>query len=176
MPARKKAASALQDRRPERVAHHLVVVEPADGRVLPPAPAGLLRETVERWDSFWRSRMGQIVDLDSDLPGLVRWAHAYDEWIRATRALKRARVVRGSMGQPVISPLAGYSLQRSAELAALEKQYGMTPKSRLDLGLTGTQVELTVAKINEMVHGSRTAGQDAEADDLSVYEGEFRPA
>jgi hypothetical protein len=171
MPARKKAANALQDAREARLARHLSLVESGGPVEVPEPPPGMLRETVERWEGFWRSPIAAAVDAGSDLAGLHRWARAHDEWLRASRALKRARVVKGSTGQPVMSPLAAYALQRSAEMLALERQYGMTPRSRLDLGLTTAQAELTVARLNEM-----TAQRDDGADEPQVFEGDWRPA
>jgi P27 family predicted phage terminase small subunit len=149
----------------------LAVVTTDDTLPVPTPPPGLLAPSVALWESFWMSRIATAVDTRSDMPGLLRWITAYDEWLRATRALRRVRIVRGSMGQPVLSPLAGYLSQRAAELRDLEAAYGMTPKARLNLGLTVGQIELTAAKLNEMVRDDPPSA-DVDED----LEGEFESA
>ncbi len=170
MPAHKKQPAARQDRRASRM---LAVVTADDpGLSVPNPPTGLLAESQTRWLAFWSSRMATVVDVDSDLPGLIRWITAFDEWLRTSKALRKVRIVQGSMGQPVLSPLAAYVAQRATELRDLEAAYGMTPRARLNLGLTVGQIELTAAKLNEMVHD----GHSEKDPDIQVYEGEFEPA
>jgi P27 family predicted phage terminase small subunit len=149
----------------------LTVVEPLSSHPTPRPPAGLLPASHDRWRAFWASRMGAAVDPDSDLPGLERWILAYDEWHRASKALRKVRVVKGSMGQPVLSPMAAYVGQLASELRDLERAYGMTPKARLDLGLTVAETKLTVSKINDMVRAS--ADERHHDDDEATIEGEI---
>jgi P27 family predicted phage terminase small subunit len=169
---RHKPREALQDQRPARMVTVLSAAQVADDSpqsivpLAPPAPPnlpkGLRPEARTAWDSFWRSRMADAIDRETDLPGLHRWIAAYDEWIRAVHSIRRQRVVPGSQGQPVLSPLGDYIRQREATLERLEAQYGMTPRSRLALGLTLNQGRYVAAKVEE-VEERRDARRSAGA-------------
>jgi hypothetical protein len=124
--------------------------ETAVAPLVPPAPPGLLPEVGSLWADFWRSDVSRAVDRDSDMGGLVRWVNAWNEWTLATRALRRVRIVRGSMGQPVLSPLAGYIAQLEVTISRAEEAYGMKPRARAALGLTAAQTRLTVAEVNRL--------------------------
>src|SRR4051812_13963496 len=95
---------------------------------VPEPPKGLLADSIARWDAYWRSQVAQIArdSAGVDLPGLTRWIMNVDEWTRAMRALRRKRIVVGSMGQPTLNPLAGYMAQREAAIREAEQAYGMT--------------------------------------------------
>jgi hypothetical protein len=75
------------------------------------------------------------VDLDSDLPRLIRWIQVTDEYDRTARAFRKTRVVRGSMGQPVLNPLIAYLAHLEAMITRTEKEFGMTPMARARLNL-----------------------------------------
>lgn len=118
---------------------------------IPEPPKGLLASSIERWEAYWHSQVAQIA-RDSggiDLPGLERWILNVDEWSRVMRALRRKRIVLGSMGQPALNPLAGYMAQREAAIRDAELAYGMTPMSRLRLGIAVGQAKLTAQALNE---------------------------
>lgn len=105
----------------------------------------------ERWESFWQSDVAGAVDVDSDLPALYRWAVALDEYQRCVRAVRRAgRVVQGARG-PSLNPLVGYVKQLEADLRAYEAAFGMTPASRLKLGVQKGKLQVTAARLNAMV-------------------------
>ena len=74
----------------------------------PKPPAGLLKPARDRWRQFWDSQAAQVVDPASDMPRLIRWVHATDEYDRAAKVVKQARLVRGSTGQPALNPLVAY--------------------------------------------------------------------
>lgn len=133
---------------------------------IPEAPAGLLKATVVRWESYWQSQVAQIA-RDSggiDLPGLERWILNVDEWSRAMRALRRKRIVLGSMGQPSLNPLAGYLAQREAAIVAAEQAYGMTPMARLRLGIAVGQAKLTAQALNAQLEASDDQNDGIGAD------------
>jgi phage terminase small subunit len=148
MPAHKKPVHAVQDRRAGR---GRVVELAAEAAVVPGAPAGLGREAVETWHAFFLSDAARAVRVESDLPRLVRWIVAVDEWHRVSKTFRRKRLVAGSMGQPVLNPLAAYLRQLESTIAAAETEYGMTPLSRMKLGLTAAQGQLTAAQLNSML-------------------------
>jgi phage terminase small subunit len=49
--------------------------------------------------------------------------------------VREARLVKGSMGQPVLNPLVGYLAQLEAMITRTEKEFGMTPMARTRLDL-----------------------------------------
>lgn len=133
--------------------------------VVPEAPKGLLKGSIERWDAYWHSPVAQIArdSAGIDLPGLHRWILNVDEWSRAMRSLRRKRIVHGSMGQPTLNPLAAYLAQREAAIREAESAYGMTPIARLRLGIAVGQARLTAQQLNK----DMDAGDSDETDELS---------
>ena len=110
----------------------------------PKPPTGLLKCSRERWRTFWLANAAAAVDPTSDMARLVRWIHAADEYERAVRVIRKSRLVRGSMGQPVLNPLVSYCSQLEAMITRTEKEFGMTPlaRARLDLKRPSTDDEL----------------------------------
>lgn len=146
-----KPAGVRQNRNPHA---ELVILEPA----LTPAPrppGGLGTFARTRWDAFWSSPISAAVDREADMGRLVRWAWAWDELVRARSAFRRARMVDGSKGQPVLNPLEAYIQHLQAEIAGAEQQFGMTPASRARLGLVVGQARLTAEQLNEVLGRKR---------------------
>jgi len=110
----------------------------------PKPPAGLLKPSRDRWRAFWESQAAQAVDVASDLPRLVRWIQCSDEYDRAAKVIRASRLVRGSMGQPVLNPLVNYLTHLESMLTRTEKEFGMTPaaRARLDLARPPTDDEI----------------------------------
>ena len=105
----------------------------------PKPPVGLLKASRDRWRLFWESPAAQAVNLESDLPRLTRWIQAADEYDRAARTVREARLVKGSMGQPVLNPLVAYLVHLEGLIARAEAEFVMSPAARhrmkLDPGL-----------------------------------------
>lgn len=100
-----------------------------------PGASRLRKATRDRWAAFWASPPAKAVDLQADLPRLIRWAQATDEWDVAADTVRRARLVKGSMGQPVLNPLVAYMAQLEQTIRAAEDAFGMTPAARMRLKL-----------------------------------------
>lgn len=100
----------------------------------PEPPAGLLKASRERWAAFWASPAAERVDMQSDLPRLIRWVEQADEYDRVSKVCKKTRLVRGSTGQPVLNPLFNYLAQLEAQIARTESDFGMTPLARYRMG------------------------------------------
>ena len=96
----------------------------------PKPPAGLLKPSRDRWDHFWESPAAQAVSPESDLPRLVRWIQASDEYDRASAVVRQSRLVKGSMGQPVLNPLVSYLAHLDGLITRAETDFGMTPAAR----------------------------------------------
>lgn len=176
MPAQRKPLAELVDRRPSR-AVALEVVKPAVPRPVPDPPAGLLPSTVRQWDDFWRSDVAAAADPLSDMPALVRWITLVDEWHICTAAFRRVRVVPGSMGQPVLSPLAGYIRQLESSIGSLEDAFGMKPSARARLRLIFRQETLTAESVNLIAERAARLRADREDHDADLEDlaAEFEP-
>lgn len=96
----------------------------------PDPPTGLLKASLDRWAAFWASDVAKKVDQRSDLPRLIRWIEQSDEYDRVVKVCRQSRLVKGSMGQPVLNPLVGYLGQLEAQIARTEADFGMTPLAR----------------------------------------------
>ena len=101
----------------------------------PRPPAGLLKPSRDRWRQFWDSPAAQAVNPESDLPRLIRWIQATDEYDRAAKVVREARLVKGSMGQPVLNPLVAYLIHLDGLISKAEGEFGMTPMARQRLKL-----------------------------------------
>lgn len=101
----------------------------------PKPPTGLLKRSRDRWKAFWESPAALLVDQRSDMPRLIRWIQAADEYDRAGEVVRKARLVRGSTGQPSLNPLVGYLIHLDGLISRAEGEFGMTPLARMRLKL-----------------------------------------
>lgn len=139
--------------RPDRKGHtEVATLALAPAPPTPPdPPAGLLAVTRRAWDEYWTSQVARAVEVDADLPTVVRWATNLDEWHRVVRTIRREkrRVVEGSQGQPVLSPLLAYKAQLETALDRLSTELGLTPMARMRLGIKAGELRrLTVDGLN----------------------------
>ena len=141
-----------------RVQHVTLLPGP---KLEPPAPPrGLLRSSRDCWFEFWASDVSQTVDRNSDMGNLERWIVAVDEYERAMRVFKTARLVKGSAGQITLNPLAGYMVALDAQIAKSEHAFGMTPLSRLRLGIALGEAHKSLAEFNASLADAN--GEDDE--------------
>ena len=76
------------------------------------------------------------------------------------RAARRNRLVAGSKEQPVLSPLLGYVLSLDAEIRQLEDRFGLTPRARLQLGVTFGEAHRSLAELNAAFMEEQTLDDD----------------
>lgn len=116
----------------------------------PKPPAGLLKPARDRWRKFWDSPAAQAVNPASDMHRLTRWIQATDEYDRAAKVVKQARLVRGSTGQPSLNPLVAYLIHLDGVITRAEADFGMTPmaRKRLRLGDQAPEAEDVVDQLN----------------------------
>ena len=107
----------------------------------PKPPTGLLASSRARWRQFWESQAAKAVDLDSDMPRLIRWVQAADEYDRTAKVVRDTRLVKGSMGQPVLNPLVAYLVHLEGVISRAETEFGMTPAARMRLKLDPEPLE-----------------------------------
>jgi P27 family predicted phage terminase small subunit len=69
------------------------------------------------------------------MPRLIRWIQAADEYDRTAKVVRDTRLVKGSMGQPVLNPLVAYLIHLDTLISRAETEFGMTPAARMRLKL-----------------------------------------
>jgi len=113
----------------------------------PDPPKGLLKASRETWRAYWESPVAAAA-LPVDVAGLERWIIAVDQWNRATRELRKNLYSTGSTGQTRLAPAAAYAKQLERQIEIAEDRYGMTPMSRLKLGISTAQARMSAAQLN----------------------------
>lgn len=125
----------------------------------PDPPKNLLKASRDRWAAFWASDAAAAVDVAADMGRLVRWVEQTDEYDRVAKVCRASRLVRGSMGQPVLNPLFSYLAQLETQISRAETEFGMSPlaRSRLRLEAPEPAVETELDRLRER-RARRTAG------------------
>jgi P27 family predicted phage terminase small subunit len=91
----------------------------------------------------------------------------YDELVRLVDAVEATgRVVEGSQGQMRPNPLYKQIETFQAEARQLEDRFGLSPMSRLKLGITFADAHASLASLNE-----RLSAVPVEVEDLWADEG-----
>jgi P27 family predicted phage terminase small subunit len=145
--ARPRKAS---NKRQNRETHDLVVVNEAppglDNKLTPPVE--LKPAAAQVWRNFWNSSVSSALDIDSDGFSVIRWITYVSEWFELTDAISGAELlVAGSNGQKVLNPLARRRQAVETALSAIEKQLGLTPTARAQLGLAVSSVKKAAAEL-----------------------------
>lgn len=144
MPPTRKAAGERQNRVTKDV-----VVPLRSGSVVPEGEGNWRPATADRWAEFWGSKLAANVE-ESDHGALRRLFRLYDELERLWEAVEETgRVVDGSQGQPRPNPLFKQIETFQAEARQLEDRFGLSPKSRLQLGITFADAHMSLAALNE---------------------------
>ena len=132
----------------------------ASGRQVPAAGVEWREATVERWLAFFGSPLASQVE-PSDEGAFRRLFKLYDEIDRLWEAIEETgRVVPGSQGQPRPNPLFKQVEAFQAEARQLEDRFGLSPLSRLRLGITFADAQASLDGLN-----ARLAAKLAESDD-----------
>ena len=152
----KKPADVRQGHKTKDVG--LVAVAP--GRPVPAADVAWREGTVERWVAFFGSALASQVE-PSDEGAFRRLFKLYDELDRLWEAIEETgRVVPGSQGQPRPNPLFKQVEAFQAEARQLEDRFGLSPLSRLRLGITFADAQASLDGLN-----ARLAAKMAQTDD-----------
>lgn len=118
------------------------------GDVVPAPPTGLLAVHRGEWVRLWESPLASSF-ADSDLPALERLFQLRDEALRHQRAGKSRPLVPGSQGQEVLNPVLRQRDALLAEIRQLEDRFGLSPRSRLQLGITLLEQHRSLADLNK---------------------------
>jgi len=138
-----------------------LVALPRQGSVVPVVPAPpphLLRSSRELWASLWASPLAQVWDPVTDRMAVEELVRFVDERERAWRAFRRERLVPGSKRQPRLNPLWDLIQYTTAQILQLSDRLGLTPRARLQLGITFSQAAMGIAELNRLL-------DEAEDDD-----------
>jgi P27 family predicted phage terminase small subunit len=136
----------------------IVVSEP--GRVVPSADLAWRESTVERWTVFWTSPLAGQVE-PSDEGAFRRLFKLYDELERLWDAIEETgRVVEGSQGQPRPNPLFKQIETFQAEARQMEDRFGLSPLSRLRLGITFADAQASLDGLNARLAAKMVASDD----------------
>jgi len=130
-----------------------------DGVPPPPRPNGkpLLSSIGQAWVAFWTSDISGLV-LDADRHSLDRLFVMYDLRERMMRAFHDKPFTQGSTGQTVVHPAAKEIASLDARIKGDEERFGITPASRLKLGI----VLGAAAKSLEDMNSGFTVDDDEE--------------
>lgn len=102
-------------------------------RVVPDPPAGLSGALRAAWDGLWRSPVAQLLDPVSDRPAVERLFRLYLVGERLDERL--AAVAAGEVDDVSLEQAAAARVRVASECRLLEGQLGLSPRSRLALGL-----------------------------------------
>lgn len=130
------------------------------GAATPKPTPGWLRRTNADWRSFWDDPVSGYVQ-QVDLPVVYRLFDMKDELARARRVTKQTLMVKGSMGQVRVNPLADHCLKLEAAILRLETELGMTPLGRARLGVNAGEALQQMARINAMIQDDPEEAPDA---------------
>ena len=121
---------------------------------------GWLVGTTASWHGYWESDVSQLA-TKADHPALRRLWGYYDEQRRLLSNASKKRLVPGSTGQPVLNPLFKAALDLEKVISPLEDRFGLTPLSRLRLGVTFGDAHRSLADLNaELEADDDDAGSD----------------
>lgn len=95
-----------------------------------------------------------------------------DEYERVLPEFQKERISTGSTGQLVIHPLASYLSQLQTTMKACETELGLTPMSRVRLGIAIGEQKLTAMELNRRLN-QEAAKQEPQGE---VWEAEWEPA
>ena len=128
----------------------------------PPPPPGLLKVTAQAWDDFWASPMASLVASRTDVMALRRLFWFYDESERAMRAYREQRLVAGSTHNLRLNPVL--KAIDPAAILALEDRFGLSPRSRLELGVILGDAARSLADLNADLDDGEPDDPDDDGD------------
>ena len=119
--------------------------------LLPPEPIptpGWLPVTKGEWHRLWTSPLAATMIPETDEPLVRRLFGLRDERERMMRVVRKSRIVGGSRGQPRANPLYSQISGLDAEIRQLEDRVGLSPRSRLQLGIQLGDAWKSLADLN----------------------------
>lgn len=125
--------------------------------VVPPdPPPGLLDQTRDAWVAYWEADVAQVA-TEVDVPALRRLFGYYDQHARAMATAIAEPVVLGSTGQVKVSPFYDLALKLEAVILRLENELGLTPMSRMRLGIATGEAAASLDQLNRLMAAEKGA-------------------
>jgi P27 family predicted phage terminase small subunit len=100
----------------------------------PPPPDDLTPELTAVWAALWQSDTAAVIE-ETDLPVVYRLFGLYAQHKKAADVVLQGLVVKGSVGQVRVNPLADHLLKLETAILRLENELGLTPMARARLGV-----------------------------------------
>lgn len=136
MPQPKKPADRRQrGARTKDIGSAVVPLPSKQAPAVAAAPLEWRDEVREAWAELWSSPLAGHY-RPTDMPALRRLFELRHRQIVAQLAFDAEPTTLGSMGQEVMSPWAAEMHRLEGEIEKLEDRFGLTPMSRLRLGVT----------------------------------------
>lgn len=157
MPRAKKPAGTTVDRRNGRRAD----LTPVAGGKLDP-PEGLSEPSRLLWNAYWADTVS-TVQTPVDRGILCRWITEYDRYLRTIAEADLRPLVDGSMGQQVENPLYKIAYRALDAAERCEKQMGVGPLYRSNLGIAVITEQKSLADMNAEYGGSDASIDQAPA-------------
>jgi P27 family predicted phage terminase small subunit len=120
-------------------------------------PAGISDESLRVWDCYWSDVVANVL-TQADRGLLMRWIREYDRYLRAVAEADLEPLVEGSTGQPVENPLYRIAYRALDAAERCERQIGVGPLFRSNLGVAVMTERKSLAEMN-----ARYGGVDADA-------------
>lgn len=128
------------------------------------APDGLSEPALALWQAYWADPVATVqTGVDRGL--LYRWIGEYDRYLRMTGEADQEPLVTGSQGQSVENPLYKIAYRALAAAEKCERQLGVGPLWRSNLGIAVIAEKKSLADMNAKYGGGADGhgGQDAPA-------------
>lgn len=132
-------------------AERTVITIVPKGPKAPPIPRvdpDWLPKVKRMWRDFWRDPLSASI-APTDIPVLRRLFDYRDRWQRAMDLTVGEIVVRGSVDQVRLHPLADHCTKLEAAMIRLETELGLTPMARARLGITIGEAMDSLDEINK---------------------------
>ncbi len=114
----------------------------------PPRPSSeWLAQTKRDWKALCADRPGQL--QERHVPAVRRLFKLRDQFARAMQGVDAAMLVKGSVGQIRLNPLADYAVRTLAAIDRMENELGLTPMGEARLGLTAVTAAVTLEELNK---------------------------
>ena len=127
---------AKRQRRNGKPALAVLTAPKDDVMIVPTPPAGLSPMLIDAWHTYWLSDLARTVTLPTDMPALRRLFLYYEDIETSHAKYLDSPIWSGSTGQDKISPFARHVAELEGGIRALEDRFGLSPKARLELGVT----------------------------------------
>jgi hypothetical protein len=142
---RKPAGTAIDPRNGSKHELQVITYRPP---ILPDSVKRTLHsEAIFRWDQFVNSPVAKVLD-EADHAIAIRWIEALNRSIRLSREADQSPLIAGSQGQEIANPLYRIADAQTKIAQDCERQLGIGPKNRADLGVTLVQGKPALDQMN----------------------------